>query len=462
MNCEMRQLTCFAAANEPSLPIYTVTRSALPAWLEQQAPERASFIKSSGYKADPGRVLALPDSKGALEAYLAGANADDALWTGALASTLPESSTYRLEGFSGAELDRAALGWALGAYQYTAYKAAKRGPARLALPNGAPSAETGAAAEAAYFVRDLVNAPAGDLGPAELEEAARALARRHDAEVSCVVGDDLERKGFGLIHGVGRAASRAPRLIDLSWGASDAPKVTLVGKGVVFDSGGLDIKASSGMLIMKKDMGGAASTLGLAHMIMSAGLEVRLRVLIPAVENAISGNAYRPGDILKSYKGLSVEIGNTDAEGRLVLADALALADEETPDLLIDMATLTGAARVALGPELPAMYCDNEALAGALVAAGAIEGDPLWRMPLWRPYAKWLDSPVADINNSASNGFAGSIVGALFLQRFVEKAKNWVHFDLYAWNQSASAWRSIGGEAQTLRAIYRVLKDRYA
>lgn len=456
----MRNLSCFAPAGELSIPVYVVTKSALPSWLEGQPSERASFVRAAGFNADAGKVLPLPDRDGKLGSYIAGAAADDPLWTGSLPSALPEG-VYRLEGL-GTDLDRAALGWALGAYQYTAYKAPKRAPARLALAGGSPSRETIVAAEAAYLARDLVNAPAGDLGPAEIEEAARELARRHDADVASLVGDDLLRKGFGLIHAVGRASAREPRLIDISWGSSSAPKLTLVGKGVVFDSGGLDIKASNAMLLMKKDMGGAANALGLAHMIMSAGLNVRLRVLLPAVENAISGNAYHPSDVLKSYKGLTVEIGNTDAEGRLVLADAMALADEEAPELMIDLATLTGAARVALGPELPAMYCDNDKMASELVAAGSFEGDPLWRMPLWKPYAKWLDSSVADINNSHSNGFAGSIVGALFLKRFVEKAKIWVHIDLYSWNQSGNGARAIGGEAQTIRALFKVLKERYS
>jgi leucyl aminopeptidase len=458
----LRAPNCFAEARERALPVIAVTRPRLTQWLETQTAQRVAFVKAAGFQAEPGRVLALAAPDGTLEAYLVGANGDDPLWAGSLASTLPEGMAFRLEGVEGEALERAALGWAMGAYQYTAYKAAKRGPARLALPAGQPSPETFAAAEAIYLVRDLVNTPASDLGPAELEEAARLIARRHDADMSSIIGDDLVRGGFGLIHAVGRAASRPPRLIDLSWGETSAPKVTLVGKGVVFDSGGLDIKPASSMLLMRKDMGGAATALGLAHMIMSAGLKVRLRVLIPAVENAIAGNAFRPGDILKSYKGLSVEIGNTDAEGRLILADALALADKETPDLLIDLATLTGAARVALGPELPALYCDNDELAAALLAAGAAEADPLWRLPLYKPYAKWLETPFADLNNTGQNTFAGSIVAALFLRAFIDKAKAWAHFDIYAWNQTAGTSRAIGGEAQGLRAIFRVLKDRYA
>lgn len=459
---DIRPLTCFAGAHEPAVDVCAVTRASLAAWLEGQSLARAAFIKGAGFTAEAGKLLALADAKGGLEAFLTGASTEDPLWPGALASSLPEGAAYRLVGIAGPELERAALAWAMGAYQYTAYKEAKRAPARLALPEGSPSRETLAAAEAITLVRDLVNTPAGDLGPAELEESARHLARRHDAEVTSICGDDLLREGHRLIHAVGRAASRAPRLIDLNWGGAREPKVTLVGKGVVFDSGGLDIKPASNMLLMRKDMGGAATALGLAHMIMSAGLKVRLRVLLPAVENAISGDAFRPGDILKSYKGLTVEIGNTDAEGRLVLADALALADEEAPDLLIDLATLTGAARTALGPEIPALYTESDELAAALMAAGTEESDPLWRMPLYRPYAKWLETPFADINNAGSSSFAGSITAALFLKRFIEKAKAWAHLDIFAWNQAAHPARAIGGEAQAMRAIFRVLKSRYA
>jgi len=327
---------------------------------------------------------------------------------------------------------------------------------------GAPSRDTMAAIEAAYFVRDLVNTPASDLGPAEIETAARDLAARHDAKLSAVVGDELLSEGLNLIHAVGRGSARAPRLIDMRWGRKEDPKLTLVGKGVVFDTGGLDIKPSSGMILMKKDMGGAAHALGLAHMIMTAGLPLRLRVLVPTVENAISGDAYRPSDIIKSHKGLTVEIGNTDAEGRLILADALSVADAEAPDLIIDMATLTGAARSALGPELPALFTDDDALATELAVAGSAEHDPLWRMPLWQPYAKFLDSPVADINNAGSSSFAGAITAALFLKRFVEQAKSWAHLDIYAWSPSNGPTRSVGGEAQCLRTIFRVLKNRYS
>jgi leucyl aminopeptidase len=299
------------------------------------------------------------------------------------------------------------------------------------------------------------------MGPADLEAAVRNLADRHGATFSCITGEELLARNFPMIHAVGRAAATPPRLIDLAWGALDAPKVTLVGKGVCFDSGGLDIKPAAGMLLMKKDMGGAANVLGLAHIVMEMGLPVRLRVLIPAVENSIGGDAFRPGDILTSRKGVTVEVGNTDAEGRLVLADALALADEEAPDLLLDMATLTGAARVALGPELPALFTDDGRLAADLTRLGAAEHDPTWRLPLWRPYEKMLESKIADTNNVSAGGFAGAITAALFLSRFVAAAKAHVHFDLYAWVASTRPGRPEGGEAQVIRALYALLKERY-
>jgi len=299
------------------------------------------------------------------------------------------------------------------------------------------------------------------MGPAELEGAAHALAARHSAGFSVTVGDDLLAGNFPLIHAVGRASNRAPRLIALTWGNAGDPRVTVVGKGVCFDSGGLDIKSESAMLLMKKDMGGAASVLALAHMIMDRALPVRLRVLIPAVENSIAGGAFRPLDVIRSRKGLHVEVGNTDAEGRLILADALALADEEAPELLIDLGTLTGAARVALGPDLPPFYTDDEALAGEVTRHANRENDPLWRLPLWRPYDAMLDSKVADLNNIASGGFAGSIICALFLNRFVAAAKAWLHIDIYAWNPSAKPGRPEGGECQAARALYALLSERY-
>ena len=314
--------------------------------------------------------------------------------------------------------------------------------------------------EAVTLVRDLVNTPANDMGPADLEEAARTLAAEHGAGVRATVGDDLLRENFPLIHAVGRAAARQPRLIDLTWGETDHPRVTLVGKGVCFDSGGLDIKPQSAMRLMKKDMGGAATALALAHMVMSRKLRLRLRVFIPAVENSISGAAFRPGDIFTSRKGITVEIGNTDAEGRLILADALTLADEDHPELMFDFATLTGAARVALGPDLPPFFTDDDQFADELMAHAAAENDPLWRLPLWRPYDEMLESKVADINNVGSGGQAGAITAALFMRRFVS-AKSWAHFDVFAWSPRSRPGRPEGGECQAARAIYALLAARY-
>jgi len=311
------------------------------------------------------------------------------------------------------------------------------------------------------MLRDLVNTPASDMGPDELEQAARELAAAHGAACEAIVGDALLAQGFPAIHAVGRASSRAPRLIDLRWGDPGHPRVTLVGKGVCFDTGGLDIKPAASMRLMKKDMGGAAHVLGLARMIMGAGLAVSLRVLIPAVENSISGNAYRPGDVVPTRKGLSVEIGNTDAEGRMVLCDALALADDESPELLIDLATLTGAARVALGPELPALYCDDDAVAERLQRLGMELQDPLWRMPLWSPYDEGLKSTVADLNHIASGSFAGSIYAGLFLRRFVSAAAAWVHLDVFSWNPSGRPGRPEGAESQSIRALFALIEERF-
>src|SRR5262249_51113949 len=348
----------------------------------------------------------------------------------------------------------AALAFALGPYRSARYRTAEAKAIRLEVPDGVDGADLSRIAEGVTLARDLINTPANDLGPAELEEAARALAARHGASARAIVGEDLVKQNFPLIHAVGRAADRAPPPIDFTWGDEAHPKVTLVGKGVTFDTGGLDIKPESGMRIMKKDMGGAACVLALAHMIMDRGLKLRLRVLIPAVENAISGAAFRPLDIYRSRKGLTVEIGNTDAGGRLILADALALADDEKPELVIDMATLAGAARVALGPDLPPFYTEDEALAPELARCAAGENDPLWRLPLWRPYSAMLDSKIADLNNVSTGGFAGSITPALFFKRFVETAKSWLHFDVYARAPAAKAPRPPSGGRPAGRRPY--------
>ncbi|WP_029349996.1 leucyl aminopeptidase family protein [Bosea sp. 117] len=441
-------------------PVWCVTRGA---WHETEglSPAMLAFGQASGYRADPGATLVLPDPEGGIAGALFGVeeNGGDPLLFGKLATGLP-AGDWRIAR-APADSRLAALGFLLGAYRFERYKTREHVARRIVVPEGVDGGWLTRTAEAVWSTRDLVNTPSNDLGPAELEAAARALAARFGAEIRVIAGADLLAANFPLIHAVGRASPRAPRLIDLTWGDPAAPKVTLVGKGVCFDTGGLDIKPSSGMLLMKKDMGGAANALGLAHMVMARGLPVRLRLLIPAVENSIDGSAFRPGDILPSRKGLTVEIGNTDAEGRLILADALALADEEVPELLIDFATLTGAARVALGPQLPPAYTDDDALAADLARHSAAEADPLWRLPLWKPYASMLDSPFADINNSPGSGFAGSITAALFLKRFVANATSWLHLDIYAWNPSNRPARPEGGEAQTIRAIDALLAERY-
>ena len=420
-----------------------------------------AWVDANSFAGQRGRLLALPDVDGKLSAYAFGlgdAAGRPALVTGLAGAALGPGS-YRLEGAYG-DPTLAAIGFRLGAYRYDRYREGKP-IATLADPSDADKAEVNRLVEAAVLARDLINTPANDLGPDAFEKEIRAFANAHDMTIEVTAGDDLLGANFPMIHAVGRASSQAPRLIDLSWGNPDAPKVTLVGKGVTFDTGGLDIKPASGMLLMKKDMGGAANVLGLAHAIMSAGLRLRLRVLIPVVENAIAGAAFRPGDVLKSRKGITVEIGNTDAEGRLILADALALADEDHPELLLDMATLTGAARVALGPDLPPLYSNDDGLARDLMQAGAIADDPLWQMPLWSPYDGMMSSRIADVNNASSGSFAGSMTAALFLRRFVANARAWVHLDIFGWVPEARPGKPQGGADQGIRAIYGVLKQRY-
>ena len=454
----------FRAPDDGAIPIYLIDAKSFGDGRGLD-PGALAFARAAGFEPKPGRHLLLPGKgdNSKLAGVLFGIDAPDAsardpFGPGRLPGLLP-AGTYRFVNAPDARL--AALAFALGTYNFARYRKPDDKAIALALPPGVDGADLTRIVEAVFLARDLINTPTNDMGPAELENAVRNVARQHDAQVKSIVGDDLLRENFPLIHAVGRASALAPRLIDLTWGNPADPKVTLVGKGVCFDSGGLDIKPSSGMLMMKKDMGGAATVLAAAHMIMSRKLKLRLRVLIPAVENAISGSAFRPLDVYPSRKGISVEIGNTDAEGRLVLADALALADEEAPDLLIDMGTLTGAARVALGPDLPAFYATDETMAAELLRIGAQENDPFWRMPLWPPYLAMLDSKVADTNNVSNGSFAGSITCALFLSRFVTAAKAWLHFDIYAWTAAAKPGRPEGGECQVARALYAYLGARY-
>lgn len=422
----------------------------------------ARWAASNAFSGQRGRLLALPDEDGRIAGYLFGLGSREGrpgLITGLAAAAL-DAGNYRLEGDFG-DPTLAALGFRLGAYRFDRYRKPKEGPV-LADPAGADGAEVVRLADAAYLARDLVNTPANDLGPDAFEREIRSFAARHKMKVKAVVGDELLRQNFPMIHAVGRAAAEPPRLLDLSWGKAGDPKVTLVGKGVTFDTGGLDIKPSSSMLLMKKDMGGAANVLGIAHAVMDARLEVRLRVLIPIVENAISASSFRPGDVLASRSGMTVEIGNTDAEGRLILADALTLADEESPEFLLDMATLTGAARVALGPDLPPLYTADDALAADLINAGGASDDPLWRMPLWAPYDNLLASKIADVNHVSSGGLAGSITAALFLGRFIKNARIWAHLDIFAWAPEARPGRPLGGTDQGIRAVYGALKQRFS
>jgi leucyl aminopeptidase len=444
-----------------AIPIWFITAATYPEVRERLSPAARAFADAAGFEPKPGNYLALPGEVGLSGILFGLENADDAkdlFLPGRLPQQLP-SGVYR---FANEPHDTrlAALAFAVGAYRFTRYHKSEGRNIKLDLPQSVDREDLERIVEAITLVRDLINTPANDMGPAELEDAARAVATHHGADIKAIVGDELLKENFPLIHAVGRAATRAPRLIDLCWGDAEHPRVTLVGKGVCFDSGGLDIKPDASMLNMKKDMGGAATALALAHLVMSRKLKVRLRVLIPAVENSISGGAFRPRDVYKSRKGITVEIGNTDAEGRLILADALALADEDEPALIADFATLTGAARVALGPDVPPFFTDDDDLAEALMAHAVAENDPLWRLPLWRPYDEMLESKVADINNVGSGGQAGAITAALFMRRFVT-AKSWVHFDVFAWTPRGKPGRPEGGECQAARALYALLAQRY-
>jgi leucyl aminopeptidase len=456
----------FVTDGAATVPIWFVTSSNWGDVRTTMSSSARTFAEASGFEPEPGRHLLLPQPDGALSGVLFGIDSPekavkDLFLPGRLPTLLP-SGAYR---FANAphHVRLGALAFALGAYRFVRYRRSNNSDkdVRLEIPEGVDRDDLSRIVEGMTLARDLINTPANDMGPAEIEQAVRTLATRHGATLRVVVGDDLVGEGFPLIHAVGRAAARAPRLVDLTWGEQTHPKITLVGKGVCFDSGGLDIKSDSAMLLMKKDMGGAACVLAAAHMIMDRGLKVRLRVLIPAVENSISGSAFRPLDVYRSRSGLNVEVGNTDAEGRLILADALALADEETPDLLIDMGTLTGAARVALGPDLPPFYTDDDDLAAEIARHASAENDPVWRLPLWPPYEQMLDSRIADLNNVSSGSFAGSIICALFLKRFVKAAKAWLHLDIYAWTPSARSARPEGGECQAARVVYALLKTRY-
>ncbi len=455
-----------------AVPLVAVSKAGLAAWRETAPARERDWVAATGFVGEAGKLALVPDKKGGLGRVLVGTEEGEAsMWAFAgLFDALPEGS-YRVaalpdavsggSGSGGGDPTRIALGWALGTYAFTRYRQKEARGARLVWPDGADRAVVEQLAGAVFLARDLINTPASDMGPAELADVAVSVAEKAGARHRVITGDALLAENYPTIHAVGRASVRAPRLVDIVWGEESAPKVTLVGKGVCFDSGGLDLKAASGMLNMKKDMAGAAIMLGLAQAIMATKLPVRLRVLLPMVENAVAGNAMRPRDIVKTRKGLTVEIGNTDAEGRLILCDALAEASTESPALLVDIATLTGAARVALGPELPALFCNDDDLASALLAAGTKEDDPLWRMPLWRAYRRLLDSKIADLNNVSDGPQGGAITAALYLQEFVEPGIPWAHLDVMAWNNRTRPGRPEGAEAQTLRALYAHIAGKF-
>ena len=424
--------------------------------------ERASaWCKANDFAGESGRILALPADDGTTTAILIGCSRRDGVYTMASLPMRLPPGRYTLDA-RGIELDpyNIALGWALGGYKFTRYKKATRTPAQLVVSADVEKRLASVLA-AASQVRDLINTPTEDMGPAELADAVRGLAEQHGADYREWIGDDLLADNFPTIHAVGRASHRAPRLAMLSHGAADAPHVVIVGKGVCFDTGGLDIKGADGMRWMKKDMGGAAHAIGLTSLVLAEKLPVRITLLIPAVENAIAGNALRPGEVVTTRAGISVEIDNTDAEGRLVLCDALAYASELKPDLILDFATLTGAARIALGPDLPALFANRDDIADTLLDAGKATQDPLWRMPLWRPYLTMLDSHIADLANSGPSRHAGAVVAALYLERFVTESIPWMHLDVYSWNDSDKPGHPRGGEAQGLRAYIEFLKRRY-
>jgi len=456
----------FLAKKTPkSLPIVPVSAANFDAWLKKQDRQTQAWIAATGYRGADGTMLSVPDSKGRIARVLFGVGDGENLYAYAdLPGRLPKNAGgYFIDGkLDARQATQAALGWALGCYAFGTYKTGKKKEfAALAWPEKADRKFVTAAAEAVFLVRDLVNQPANDLGPAEIAEAAQKVAKQGGkARVKVITGEDLLKKNYPAVYEVGKGSARKPRLIDIRWGKDRHPLVTLVGKGVAFDTGGLNLKTGNYMALMKKDMGGAAHVLGLASMIMAAKLPIRLRVLIPAVENSVSGNSFRPSDVIRTRKGISVEVGDTDAEGRLILCDALTEACSEKPKLVIDFATLTGAARVALGPDLPALFCNDDKVAHQLLDCGKKVHDPLWQLPLWQPYKEWLSSKVADTNNIGGS-YAGAITAALYLEKFIDKGVPWVHIDTFAWNPSSKPGRPEGGEALGMRAVYELLREKF-
>jgi leucyl aminopeptidase len=451
-------LACFTEESSGATPILVVKISEYLPWLNQQESFTKNWLASTQFRPEAGSVTYLSDATGNVVNVLFCISDMKNFWSVSALSTILADGVYQFEG-DNLDYPRLALAWGLGAYQFSRYKKPARKPARLFLPT--ENIAINDQVESIYLVRDLINTPTDDMGPTQLAEAVENLAKDNNATFKQIIGEDLLKENYASIYTVGRASDDAPRLLDLRWGNPAHPRVTLVGKGVCFDSGGLDLKPAHAMLIMKKDMGGAAHTLGLARMIMQSNLAVNLRVLIPAVENSVSANAYRPGDIIKSRKGLTIEIGNTDAEGRVVLADALTEAVSEKPDLIIDIATLTGAARVALGTDLPALFCNQDNLAAEILQHAELESDPVWRLPFFTAYRDSLSSPYADINNNSSDAYGGAITAGLFLKEFVPDEIPWMHFDLMAWNLKSRPGRPQGGEAMALRALYSFLSATF-
>jgi leucyl aminopeptidase len=457
-------LPCFVAAGgTQARPVAVLSAESCAGWLAEQPKALRGWLEATGFEPKPAATALLPAADGSLAGALLILSEPAEPWDfAALRARLP-AGDWRLDWAGTAPaIGQAALGWALASYRFERYRQREAKPVRLALEDDVELRGSEAVAEAVWLARDLINTPASDLGPTELAEAVGAIATRFGARFRTIAGDALLAENYPAIHAVGRASARAPQLAELIWGEPDAPKVTMVGKGVCFDTGGLDLKSSQNMLLMKKDMGGAAVTLGLAQGIMALDVPVRLRLLVGAVENSVGGGAFRPGDVLQTRKGLTVEVGNTDAEGRLVLADLLAEGDREGPELMLDCATLTGAARVALGPELPGLFTPDDELASDLLAAGRAAFDPLWRLPLHPPYRELLDSPIADLNNTGSSSYAGAITAALFLQEFVAETKAWAHLDIFAWNQRDRPGRPKGGDATALRALLALILGRFA
>ena len=452
-------LTCFTTSAENPLPIHVVTKSDYTAWLDKQDVVTKTWLTQSAFSGEAGSISVVPANDGQIKLVVCSVADKTNLWgVGDLSLKLPKG-VYQFVGCGDHEEDYA-VAWGLGAYQFTRYKKSSRELALLVISTAA-KASIENIVTSIYCVRDLINTPTDDLGPSELASEVEKMASEFQAKFNQIIGDDLLKLNYPAIHAVGRASDDAPRLLDMRWGNKSNPKITLVGKGVCFDTGGLDIKPSSGMRYMKKDMGGAANVLGLARMIMGSKLPVCLRVLIPAVENSISGNAYRPGDVVHSRKGLTIEIGNTDAEGRVVLADALTEAASESPDLLIDMSTLTGAARVAVGTDISAVFSSHDELVNDVIKYGTATNDPIWRLPLYAPYREGLNSDVADINNISGDGYAGATVAALFLSEFVSNEIPWLHFDMMAWNIRAKPGQPAGGEAMALRGVFAYLSNRF-